>query len=941
MQPPSIPPNETARLNRLKSLGLLDTAAEEVFDSFTRLASVVTGMPISLLSLVDSDRQWFKSAVGMPQGDQTPRDVSFCGHAILGSELFEVPDATADPRFSDNPLTTGAPNVVHYAGVPVTLPGGERIGTMCVISPEPGRLSEEARAALSHIADCVVRVILLREDEMLAQNARRLAAAQTWADLYPVGMFMADATGAVVHANERWCFKLGLKSVADGLGWAWADAVHPDDAPGIMREWAQAAEAGQRFDQVFRVERAGEIKWLQMRAEPAECSRTQHEYVGILADVTERQQFIERLEANNRLRAMMFESMPDGIAVFDDKLRLVLTNGRQKELLDLPEAIFGAEDATLSSIMTYLAHRGEYGAGNPDELVAKRLSIMEKPGRYEFEMNRPNGTVIQTHVNHAENGWRVHVFSDITSLKAVESRLRDQRMQLELALESSGLGMYEFRPLERKLTLSDGWAKLFGFQHGANADVADFSGFVPPEAMQTLTSGMAALLKDEVRRLDIEYQHVNAEGDLVWVRNEAKVVERDSCGRGTRVIGTVKDITALKRVEQELKNAAEAARQASKAKSDFLATMSHEIRTPINGVIGLSRILAGQPMPVDQAKHVTLIDSCAKTLLGLVDNILDFSKIEAGQMNLEKVDTDLPALLRETGGVFEVRAQEKGVRFQLELADVPDIVVIDPLRLRQILLNLLGNALKFTISGSIVLTVWSEGEGSGEMLNLSVKDTGIGMTPDQVSRLFERFAQAEASTSRRFAGTGLGLAISRQLAQMLGGDIDVVSAEGVGSTFTVRLPLERGKQKRPPLAGTPERCGPVPARILLVEDDAINRMVAEAILQKFGFQDITIANNGLEAVKHCRNKAFDIVLMDCQMPEMGGLEATRLLRDAGFSAPIVALTASATLDDRAACMDAGMSDYLSKPIEPSSLAHVLNKWLTFGADENQQAAMTA
>lgn len=214
------------------------------------------------------------------------------------------------------------------------------------------------------------------------------------------------------------------------------------------------------------------------------------------------------------------------------------------------------------------------------------------------------------------------------------------------------------------------------------------------------------------------------------------------------------------------------------------------------------------------------------------------------------------------------------------------------------------------------------------MLCLSVSDTGIGMTQDKVSRLFERFMQAEASTSRRYAGTGLGLAISRQLAQMLGGDIEVESAQGVGSTFTVRLPLTRGKPQRALPEGVPKHAAFAGSRILLAEDDLINQMVAEAILLEFGCDSITIVSNGQEALERCRNEEFDLVLMDCQMPEMGGLEATRLLRAEGFDAPIVALTASATLDDRNACIEAGMCDYLSKPIEAASLAHVLNKWLT-------------
>lgn len=907
---------------------MLDTPAEEVFDSFTRLASVMTGMPIALLSLVDDDRQWFKSAVGLEQAGETTREVSFCGHAILDGDLFEVPDAALDFRFADNPLVTANPHISHYAGVPLELPGGERIGTICVISPTPGKLNSEAAASLKHIAECIVRVILLRQDERQAQNDKQLSASRSWADLYPVGMFAADASGGVTHANDKWLAALGLSSLAEGLGEGWTKSVDAAEREAVRTAWATAVLACQKFDRTFGVTRAdGSFAWLRMRAEPAGPSHPDKGFVGILADVTERHALIERLEASNDLQRMIFDAIPNGVAVFNDKGRLVLTNGRVRDLLNSREGVWDKPGSTLRSAMEYSAHRGEYGAGNPEELVAARLKAMRLPGFYDYEIQRADGRVIQVNVNHADNGWLIHVFSDISALKSVENELRDQRMQLELALDSAGLGMWNFYPNERKLTLSDGWAKLFGFNHGVAAKVADLTMLVPPEAIETLTAGMVALLKDETRRLALEYQQADATGELVWVRNEAKVVERDGRGRASRVIGTVKDITGLKQVQQDLKQAAEAAQEANKAKSNFLATMSHEIRTPINGVIGLSRILARQPMPPEQAKHVGLIDSCAKTLLSLVDNILDFSKIEAGQMNLELVDTDLASLLEETAGVFEVRAQDKGVAFEMHVSDLPDLVVVDPLRLRQILLNLLGNALKFTSQGLVTLKVCC----TSEAISFAVSDTGIGMTDEQVGRLFGRFVQAEASTSRRYAGTGLGLAISKQLAELLGGSISVRSAPGAGSTFTVLLPLRKGKSKRVLPDGVPERAGATTSRILLAEDDAINQLVAEAILQEFGYLDIVIAGNGKEAVDCCRNQNFDVVLMDCHMPEMGGLEATKVLRKEGFQLPIIALTASATLDDRNACIEAGMNDYLSKPIEPASLAHVLNKWLLSAA----------
>lgn len=924
------PPNEARRLRRLHALGVIDSPPARVFEKLTQLAARVADLPVAAVSFLDSETEWFKTVVGATHIQEVPRQISFGARAISGDSWFEVHDAASDPRFVANQLVCGALAVRHYAGLPLTLPSGDRVGVVCVMSPAPGVLSPETRGALEDVAESIVEVLLMLENESFARTRQKLEAARDWWDLYPLGMFAADEHGSVLHANKQWATKLGLKASSEGERWNWTRRIHEADRDGVLDSWIRAVRKSSNFDKIFRVTQSnGEVAWLRMRAEPVAYSHSERQYVGILADVTERQLLIEQLQASEQLREMIFQSMPDGLAVFDDKLRLVLSNGRQRELLNLPASICSGPDASLESIMTYLAHRGEYGPGNPDEIVERRLAAMARPGRFDFENHRPNGTVTVTHVNHAPNGWRIHVFSDVTQTKKAEIEVRDQRQQLELALESSGLGMWEFHPLERTLSLSDGWAKLFGFAQGIDAEVSDLTSLVPPHAGEALQSGMVSLLKDEVRRMVVEYEQVNASGDLLWVRNEAKVVQRDSAGRATRVIGTVRDITDLRKVEQELKRAAAAAEQASQAKSDFLATMSHEIRTPINGVIGLARMLSSQAMPAEQAWHVGLIDSCAKTLLGLVDNILDFSKIEAGQMNLEQVDTQLRTLLRETCEIFDLRANEKGVHFRFEIAsDLPDVVVIDPLRLRQILLNLLGNALKFTSKGEIALKVWrTEASDAAPMMHLAVSDTGIGMTEDQVSQIFQRFVQAEASTSRRYAGTGLGLAISRELSRLLGGDVEVASEPGRGSTFTLSLPVTEGRMSRTLPNGVPERTAAADARLLVAEDDPINQMVAEAVLQELGFVNITLVENGRVALDKCMNGEFDLVLMDCQMPEIGGLEATRLLRERGFSAPIVALTASATADDRQACLDAGMDDYLSKPMEPASLAHVLNRWL--------------
>ena len=411
-------------------------------------------------------------------------------------------------------------------------------------------------------------------------------------------------------------------------------------------------------------------------------------------------------------------------------------------------------------------------------------------------------------------------------------------------------------------------------------------------------------------------------------------------GCAVRVVGTSKDITARVRADAELRAALQAADQANVAKSDFLATMSHEIRTPLNGVIGLSQLLREADLPPMEADSVAMIDSCAKSLLSLVDNILDFSKIEAGRLTLEEVPTDLPQMAHELADLFTVRAGEKGIRFDLYLQPgVPRWIAADPGRLRQVLLNLLGNALKFTDIGSFGLRVTIKETEAGGLLCFAVTDTGQGIPAQAQARLFTRFTQA-AGQSRRESGTGLGLAISRQLAQLMGGDVTLVSQEGLGSCFTLEIPLRTAS---PPVVQVkPDaRLTRTDARILLAEDNEVNQLVAQRMLASLGFAHVTVVANGQEAVHACRDGAFDLVLMDCQMPVLDGWDAARELRRLGVTIPILAFTATATLGDRDRCLAAGMNDYLTKPIEKAVLAEKLRRWLTGDAEPDASSLQTA
>ena len=393
--------------------------------------------------------------------------------------------------------------------------------------------------------------------------------------------------------------------------------------------------------------------------------------------------------------------------------------------------------------------------------------------------------------------------------------------------------------------------------------------------------------------------------------------------------------TLLKTRNQELFHAKKEAEAATLAKSQFLSVMSHEIRTPMNAVIGMTSLLHETDLTDEQKNYFNTIRTSGESLLHIINDILDFSKIEAGMMELELQSFSTHTPVKDTYDLLKAKAHEKGLDLSWEVADdIIPWIMSDLTRLRQVLVNLTGNAIKFTAQGSVNLKVSYEAqENDLHVIRFSVKDTGIGIPEDRISRLFKSFSQVDASTTRKYGGTGLGLAISKQIVELLGGEIAVFSEEGKGSEFTFTIRAKEGTpvndQDNKQLTDGTIKKARSRLRILLAEDNLVNQKVARQILLKLGY-DIDIVADGQEALKAVKMVPYDLVFMDMQMPHMDGLEATREIRkylQAGQHSPtIIAMTANASNEDRQRCLDAGMDDFLAKPIKKSDIEHALVRW---------------
>jgi PAS domain S-box-containing protein len=451
-----------------------------------------------------------------------------------------------------------------------------------------------------------------------------------------------------------------------------------------------------------------------------------------------------------------------------------------------------------------------------------------------------------------------------------------------------------------------------------------------PDDMPRLVQVRADLMKGAaaIPTADREYRMRAKDGRWIWVEGNPSVVF-DARGAPIEVVSQLRDITERKAIEAELRAARDAAESAATAKSEFLANMSHEIRTPLTSILGFSSLLEETDKLTDTARlYVQRIITAGRSLLSVVNDILDFSKLEAGQVELDPHPFDPAGFIEDTVELLAGQAANKSLTLATVIGEgVPALVEADSSRLRQVLLNIVGNAVKFTSQGGVTVRV-EHGEGADGLLRVEVADTGPGVPPELRDRLFRRFSQVDGSISRSHGGTGLGLAICKSLVELMGGQIGVDSEEAKGSTFWFTLAAPVVGDAAEPAAPAAAFAEIGPSHILLVDDVAVNRELVRAMLSPFGhtFEE---TDNGLDAVKAALHAPFDLILMDLQMPGMDGVSAARAIRataEINRATPIVALSANVLPEHLAACLAAGMNDHLGKPIQPAQLLLKVAQW---------------
>ncbi|MBI3483146.1 MAG: PAS domain S-box protein, partial [Bacteroidetes bacterium] len=708
-----------------------------------------------------------------------------------------------------------------------------------------------------------------------------------------------------------------------------SDLIHPEDWE-LVRQKGDSirTNAEEIVRPVFRMKKKdGEYRWVESHSKLFHDSQSKEQLVqSSLRDVHERKLLEEKLRESEHVYRLLSENQNDIISLADSERKFIYVSPSVKEMLGYePEELIGKKrilDLTHPDDVDMVYSQGE-------EIRKNKIPIARTIARLRKKNNEYIWVEAQIKLLQDEKAGKQLVLAsirDINQRKLLEDKLHESEKIYRLVSENSSDvislhkidGTFEY--------ISPSCVDLHGYKPEELVGKIG-TDFMHEEDAQQVTARVPELLDKMTKGEPLEpirFRLMSKHRGIIWVENVMKPVFQ-----GGSLIGfqsTLRDISARKLHEIALEEAKEKAEEASKAKSMFLSTMSHEIRTPMNAIIGLTNLMLEENPREDQIESLNLLKFSGENLLAIINDILDFNKIEAGKINLEEINFNLKEILGHNINLLKNRATDKGIDLKLEMhGRLPETVLGDPVRVGQVLNNLIGNAIKFTERGYVhVIVSELRREGHNHLIRFSIKDTGIGIKREKVGEVFENFTQAGSDITRKYGGTGLGLSISQKLVKLMGSEIKLQSEFGEGSEFSFDLQLKEGRsdslqkevQKRNDVGSA------TGIEVLLVEDNKVNQVVAGNFLKKWGMV-VSFANDGREACEIITQNKFDIILMDLQMPEMDGYQATQLIRamnDPHFKTlPILALSASAMIEEKKKAELSGFNGFITKPFQPQEL----------------------
>jgi PAS domain S-box-containing protein len=806
MTPAALPPDDERRIARLRALAVLDSAQEPLFDGLAHLAAELSGMPIALVSLIDAERQWFKAGVGLPGLHETTRDLAFCGHAILAPEVMEVADTQTDPRFADHPMVLGEPHIRAYCGAPLTMPGGERIGTLCVIDRVPRRLSAAQTRQLAALADACTQALLLRERIVRQEEAERHRAERslidglTWfrelAAGAPVGIYHADAAGLCTWTNPHHQRITGL-TADELLGEGWVRCLHPDDAEAAYTAWRACAEGGPAFDMSLRMRRPdGEVRHVRSRANRLCDDAGQVKgFVGMVLDETGSREALQRLresqaflDRSGRMAGVggWQVDLPSGHVVWSDQTCRIhdMPPGHQPTLEEgisyyTPEA----RPVVEAAVRRAMADGQPWDLELPFITAKGRAIWVRAQGEVEFEAGRAVRLI--------------GAFQDVTQRRETDAALAASNEQLRRFYETTPAMLHCVDMRARLVNVSNLWLEKMGWQR-AEVIGREATSFLTPASRDHMLGTVRPRMLTERHVEDVPLEMLRRDGSVLSVRLSA-IVEHDTAGRPQFALAILEDVTeklertAELRRERDLRQRLE--RQAGELnallaeRSAMLDVLAHEVRQPLHNA---QAALQGATAALAERGEATGADPLARarrtlgTVLAGIDNTLAAASLLAGAQALAQPDGDIAALLAVVVADMPLAERER-----IRIEHDPDLrtAAMDSGLMRLALRNLLANALRAATPGTDVVLSVHDSEEPPE-LAFSVRDRGPGIPGDLLPRLFERGARGPAAPGR--ASHGLGLYIVRRAMELHGGRAEVESTGQAGTTMRLVLPQGGG-----------------------------------------------------------------------------------------------------------------------------------------------------
>lgn len=739
-------------------------------------------------------------------------------------------------------------------------------------------------------------------------------------DQIPSLVWKTDAKGDYNYVNKVWRAFIG-SSLEDTTNFDWTGVIHPEDLTGYVKVRTKAMKNRENFQVEFRLLRHdGEYRWCLAVGSPYNDLEGNYAgYIGSIYDISDRKAAEDDLK----------------------RYRKIINNARDIIFfLDLDGSIIEANKAAIDA----------YGYTNEELCSMNIRNIRETWGFTEHQLEQTNdGGIFFETIHRRKDGSTFHVevssqgimmgqkhaifciVRDISERKRAEKKILENQIKYRSLFMNmkTGYAYYQLiyddkqNPVNLKfIEVNEAFLKFFRVTN--NEIVGKNHCDVFPNSSKVIIDTIRKNKKKLFKGGNVQIDEFYSDDYHKWF--EIAIYSP----KENEIVTIITDITHIKETEMKLITARDVAETANKAKSEFLANMSHEIRTPINGIVGMVDLTLLTELTAEQKDNLITAKVCANSLLNIINDILDFSKMEAGKVTIENINFNIKELIEETVKTHSSRINEKGLELYYSFSSsIPQYLIGDPNRLRQVLNNLISNAIKFTEKGVITVTVKNVKANKDEVeLKFTVSDTGIGISPEEKTRLFQSFSQLENSYTKKYGGSGLGLAISRNIIELMGGSIDVDSAKGAGSSFYFYLKFKIGHEIEQKTNWIPKITKTVKQlKILLVEDDPVNQKVIKKMLLEKG-HDIDTAGNGLEALEIFEQRPYDVVLMDIQMPKMNGVEAIKKLRKMeakNAHTPVIALTAYALQGDREKFLAMGFDDYISKPIQMSELYHCLDR----------------